>query len=560
VVAAGLALALVSLAQAQDFAGGSVPPAAAIPTQAATDTTLKRDYTQSAISLSIVLAPVDDAEKATLPTGRKDQPLQIGFGRALPAPYQGDLQPLLEWVQEADGTATAVFAVTSPGAQALRLALDVTDLPAGVELRFFSLALPPQVFGPFTTRELRPGGQEATQSAAEAMLYWSPVIEGETIGVELRLTQPTQQAGFVLKLAQVSHLEQSVLTSAKNLADIGRAGSCNIDVQCRTVANSIRGATAKIIFTKGGNSFLCTGTLLNDQDPDSFIPYFLTANHCLDTQAAASTVNSYWLFERATCGGPDPTSVIQRTNGGDLLATGTNSDFTFMQLNDDVGTIAGVVFAGWNAAPLPASTSVVPIHHPSGDLKKWSQGTHMGFADYLGGIVNGTGSHLLVLYSQGTTEGGSSGAGLFDPSDQLRGTLHGGEASCSTPNAPDYYGRFDLTFPSIQQWLSTGATRLTLGSPVTVTVQLGQWKEYKIAGSATQTQLIVGLSGLNQDADLYVRKGSRPTLTQYDCRPFLPGTSVETCLINNSGSNVYYISVRSASPGTTSFTLAVNTR
>ncbi len=156
------------------------------------------------------------------------------------------------------------------------------------------------------------------------------------MGVELRLTQPAQQAGFVLEVAQISHLEQSVLTSAKRLVDIGRAGSCNIDVRCRTVADSIRGATAEIIFTEGGSSFLCTGTLMNDEDPDSFIPYFLTANHCLDTQAAASTVNSYWLFERATCGGPDPTSVMQRTGGGELLATGTNSDFSFMQLNDEV--------------------------------------------------------------------------------------------------------------------------------------------------------------------------------------------------------------------------------
>ena len=111
-----------------------------------------------------------------------------------------------------------------------------------------------------------------------------------------------------------------------------------------------------------------------------------------------------------------------------VLATATNNDFTFMQLNDEVSTIAGVVFTGWDSSPLAASSSIVGIHHPKGDLKKWSQGTHMGFADF-GGIVTGTGSHLLVLWSEGIAEPGSSGAGLFDPSDRLRGTLTGGASS-----------------------------------------------------------------------------------------------------------------------------------
>jgi len=309
-----------------------------------------------------------------------------------------------------------VFTVSSPGAQALRLALDVTDLPEGVELRFFSLEMPTQVFGPFTVRDLRPESKDAAQTATEAALYWSPVIEGETIGVELRLTKPAQQAGFVLEISQVSHLVHSVLESIKRLAEIGHSGSCNIDVRCRTVDDAIRASTAKIIFTAvNGATVLCTGTLMNDLDSDSLIPYFLTANHCVDTQLVANTVNSYWLFERATCGGPNPTSVIQRTGGGELLATGTNSDFTFMQLNDKVSTISGVVFAGWDSSPLAASSSIVGIHHPQGDLKKWSQGTNTGFADN-GGNVNGNGHGSEHHWAQHAAPGG-----VRDPSARHRG-------------------------------------------------------------------------------------------------------------------------------------------
>ena len=60
------------------------------------------------------------------------------------------------------------------------------------------------------------------------------------------------------------------------------------------------------------------GHLVNDNDPNSRIPYFMTANHRLSTQSVADTINSYWFFERATCEGPNPTSVIQFAGGADF--------------------------------------------------------------------------------------------------------------------------------------------------------------------------------------------------------------------------------------------------
>ena len=44
------------------------------------------------------------------------------------------------------------------------------------------------------------------------------------------------------------------------------------------------------------------------------------------------------------------------------------------------------------------------------------------------------------------------------------------------------------------------------------------------------SQLRVVISGTG-DADLYVRFGSRPTLTSYDCRPYIDGSSNEQCLL-----------------------------
>jgi serine protease len=45
-------------------------------------------------------------------------------------------------------------------------------------------------------------------------------------------------------------------------------------------------------------------------------------------------------------------------------------------------------------------------------------------------------------------------------------------------------------------------------------------------------------TGGTGDADLYVRKGSQPTTTLYDCRPYKSG-NVETCTISAPSGDVY---------------------
>src|SRR6185295_19593915 len=66
-----------------------------------------------------------------------------------------------------------------------------------------------------------------------------------------------------------------------------------------------------------------------------------------------------------------------------------------------------------------------------------------------------------IRWSLGTTEGGSSGSGLwfFDGTQYFfRGGLWGGGASCQSPNLTDNYSRFDLAYPVLRQFLETSST------------------------------------------------------------------------------------------------------
>jgi len=527
--------------------------------------TLRGDYLREAILLNIVLDPVTDVERAGLGASQGGL-FQIGFGRDIPPPYRHEIQfEPSSWMPTADAGFRVAFAVTSPEARAIRLGLVAMHMAADIEVRFFGFARPEQIFGPFRAREIARrheirDAQRATAAEvdAEEYVFWSPVIDGDTIGVEIYASSTTARDALSLALPQVSHLGLTPSDPArKSLEEIGDSLPCHADVACESPSNSPRDAVAKIVYTKEGSTYLCSGQLMGDQDQDSRIPYFLTANHTIRTQTVADTIDTYWFFQRAVCGGPDPTSVTQRTGGGELLSTGADTDYTLMQLDADMPY--GVVYSGWGTAPQVAGSEVFGIHHPAGDLKKISGGTIEGFADR-GGPVNGTGNYIRVLWALGTTEPGSSGSGLYGPKPPpywgapLRGTLNGGYSTCTNPRV-SWYGRFDLTLPYVRPWLDYGAILLTSGASLSGAVEQFKSEEYKIRVPSADTAVRVELTGLSQDANLYVRRGLRPTLDVWDCRPNMATPRDERCLLPNSGDTTYYIRVRGLLPGTTSFTI-----
>ncbi len=65
-------------------------------------------------------------------------------------------------------------------------------------------------------------------------------------------------------------------------------------------------------------------------------------------------------------------------------------------------------------------------------------------------------------------------------------------------------------------------------------------KEYYISVPANASNLRVNISGGSGDADLYLKAASKPTLSSYDCRPWLNGNS-ETCTVSSPQARNYFI-------------------
>lgn len=384
--------------------------------------------------------------------------LQIAVHRNVADEALGIAPTALDW-QALDGGQVGRLLVEARGAAALRLALDLNGLPDQAELRI----------GDSVSGRVH----AVTVAAARQQLdgegrFWTPVSAGERADLEVWL--PGQGAASAPRVVAISHFVASPLQG--NFTKVlGSSGACNIDVVCRapTLGQAFvnaENAVARMVFSNSGGSFTCTGTLLNDTVPSTQVPYFFSAHHCIGTQAEATTLVTFWEYEAPTCGLRSPGLNQQWSGGADLLWSSLSSDALLLRLRVGTGNPlpASAFFAGWDASTLSPGTPVIGIHHPSGDNKKFSRGSHPGFNTLnVGGT---TGSYARVTWAEGTTEGGSSGSGLFTlvgGQYLLRGGLYGGDASCANSGGADmvggnrdFYSRLDQVFPNLAPWLAPG--------------------------------------------------------------------------------------------------------
>lgn len=413
----------------------------------------------------VVLGPLTGA-KAVAATG-KGVALQIGQARAVAATASAaDLAARLSWLTLDDGTQVAALAFATDGAQAVRLGVLVRQLPEGAVLRFYGVDGSPVVeMTAADVAALRQRNQAAGLAGDAARMVWGPDTSGAVSTLEVQLPAGAATSQVQLAVPTLSHLSQTVaqvLQSDKDTAEIGDAGSCNLDVMCSADLQAESRSVAKMLFTEDGDTYLCTGTLMNDTR-GSQTPYFLTANHCISTQASASSLVTYWFFRAASCNSsPAYDAAMTRVTGGaQLLYSDSSVDTTLLQLNS--APPAKVVYAGsYFGTGTVAGVGVVGVHHPKGDLQKYSVGAVGGYANCGDNSCYGasadSGTMYQIGWSQGTTEGGSSGSAIFTLLGSTRyvvGALHGGSSSCQNPGGSDFYGRFDRAYyRGVGTWLT----------------------------------------------------------------------------------------------------------
>ena len=184
---------------------------------------------------------------------------------------------------------------------------------------------------------------------------------------------------------------------------------------------------------------MCSGAMINNTANDN-TQYLLSANHCYES----GTWKFYFRYQATTCNGSDG-NTLRTATGYTLMAKDdgdSSSDFMLVKINGTINASYDVYLAGWDCtATTPTNaTSCGAIHHPGGDIKKFSVPQN---------IYNGTsaGSQYSKFWlanwatATGATEQGSSGSPLFNKKGLIVGQLYAGSSSCSNPTGWDIYGK-----------------------------------------------------------------------------------------------------------------------
>ena len=373
---------------------------------------------------------------------------------------------------------------------------------------------------------VRYGEDNTVQDGRPVFDHGSRNPEGnERIGITRRSDPPLRAGTYFVSIAVFATgvAAEGTLTATVETD----AEDCHLDVTCYSEWSTSATSVATIVFeTSGGTSSRCSGTLLTNRRQD-FTPYFLTAAHCVDTEAEARSVTAYWFYQTQTCNGELPDfQTVPRTEGAHLLATlggateervNPDGDMTLLQLEGDLPD--GVWFQGWEANPQPIGAQVTGIHHPGNDdwgfFKRLSFGQIIpdpGFRTFEDDV------YAVVSYTQGYTQPGSSGSALFNNPGTVVGANsrgRGTENICRIGGSLSVYTHFSVFYPHIRQFIDIDSP-LTPGQPATFRLEPVDTPTIFLGGSSFRlevpenaSRVTFTLESVDPDinVDLYVRYG-----------------------------------------------------
>ena len=360
----------------------------------------------------------------TLPSGTA--PLRVGVVKSVPgnvgkAVGQAFNHGVVE--QNSDGSFVWAMMVTSPGAQAIRVHFTDFSLPHNTEM--YLLGSNGQAHGPYVGKGRNNNGD-----------FWTRSIVSGTGTVVLKYTGNTpdiDQPKMSFTISDVGHIRGRPPRSQEKSDDTWPCSDnepCLVDANCvnGTPADPAKDAVAKIEWIEMPYIYTCSGGLLADTDPNTQIPYFLTANHCLDS--SNSTLETFFNYTTDSCEGfcPDGyvtsgTSQTPSTVGATVVVTGSKGDFTLLMLDEEPP--AGAEFLGWNNTPI-ALTNGAQLHrisNPNFGPQVYSQHNVDTSSPQCPGWPRS--ERIYSTDITGATMGGSSGSPVLNSSGEVVGQLSG---------------------------------------------------------------------------------------------------------------------------------------
>ena len=282
-----------------------------------------------------------------------------------------------------------------------------------------------EILGAFTSRNNKKNEKFST-SPLKGDYFWIEYFE------------PLEFIGYgIITLKKIIH-------GYKDLYKIsGSSGKCNINSKCKIAKEYKKSSKSVVSLMTSQGSRFCTGTLINNLKRDSR-QLLLTASHCLDPsyKEDVDTWIASFQYESIKCKKNKGMISNFTTSGMKLLAENDKTDLLLLEILEPIPNEYNAFLSGFDSNEEIKSKFVYSIHHPSGDIKKFS----------FSGIPIESHNHYhenthwkVLKWENGTTEPGSSGSALFNDKQQIIGQLTGGTASCQNKEGFDIYGKLSMS-------------------------------------------------------------------------------------------------------------------
>jgi PKD repeat protein len=352
--------------------------------------------------------------------------------------------------------------VQSPGATALRVHFTGFFLPPNTDLYVYNED--GEAFGPYTWAGPDGSGE-----------FWSNTVGGDTMTVQLRhfgLTTPRDLHASSFTIADVGHIdpgafvESPVASPQSNFSGCGTV-DCVEDATCYgkvTQVATARNAVGIMEFVSGAWIYVCSGGLVADNDTSTQIPYFLSANHCISRGKEAKSLEVFWHYVTATCGGDcyDFTQ-LPSSLGASIVVGNKTGDFTLMRLNSTPPPSYGVAYLGWStdAVAYTNGASLYRISHPNAAPQGYSEHSVDTSAPTCTSWPRG--SWIYSRDTVGATMGGSSGSPVLNAAGLIVGQLSGAcgtnvNDECDSVNNATVDGAFASYYSQVAPYLGGGSS------------------------------------------------------------------------------------------------------
>ena len=363
------------------------------------------------------------------------------------------------WKTILPGVNSWFLKLRSDGAYGLALVFSDVALMPGETLYVYNQN---GVRGPYTNRNIPRSG-----------ILPLDFLQGDEIMIEYDVPAGSKSHGsFVIET--VSHAYKNIFINIHN-SKAGRAArtsdNCYLCIEDEAIDKERR-AVVKLVVQYDSTTVICTGTLVNNTSHDNK-PYILTAQHCVTNQFDADRTVFIFGFEDDKC--VKQSRYDLALNGAYLRASLFENDFSILEMYAKPPLEFHPYYAGWDISDLYLD-GVTCVHHPQGGPKKVSvsNGTVMTSNLDDGSPRAPNAFWNVIRWDVGVTEGGSSGASLFNKNNDVIGTLSGGSSECGAPYN-DYFEKLSSSWEAssdpdhqLKHWLDpigSGVKRLNGSDP-----------------------------------------------------------------------------------------------